>query len=97
VLDGVNKFRHLLRRDVTAGRCRDAARGPHQAHLALRHEQEPQEMDDIVAKLDEVEKNLGELVPYTIRYLRGLLRRPTASCTRAAPRCSASRRWRCAS
>ena len=74
VLDGVNQFRHLLRRDVT-GTDVEMLLDVRIKRISLYDmSKNRQEIDDIVKKLDEVERNLTELVPYTIRYLRGLLR-----------------------
>ncbi len=74
VLDGVNEFRHLLRRDVTQADVEMLLEVRIKRISLYDMSKNRQEIDDIVKKLDEVEKNLTELVPYAIRYLRGLLR-----------------------
>jgi topoisomerase-4 subunit A len=74
VLDGVNAFRHLLRRDVTQADLDMLLEVRIKRISRFDINKNRQEMDDIVRKLAETEKNLGELVPHAIRYLRGLLR-----------------------
>lgn len=74
VLEGVNAFRSLLRRDVTQADI-DLLLDVRIKRISLFDIQKNrQEMDDLTRKLEETEKNLGELVPHAIRYLRGLLR-----------------------
>lgn len=74
VLEGVNRFRSLLRRDVTQADI-DMLLEVRIKRISLFDiNKNRQEIDDIVRKLEEVEKNLGELIPHAIRYLRGLLR-----------------------
>ena len=72
VLDGVNKFRHLLRRDVTRDDVEMLLEVRIRRISQFDINKNRREIDDIVAALGEVEKNLGQLVPYAIRYLRGL-------------------------
>lgn len=74
VLDGVNAFRHLLRRDVTQQDVEMLLEVRIKRISLFDMSRNRQEMDDIVRKLEETEKSLGELVPHAIRYLRGLLR-----------------------
>lgn len=74
VLEGVNAFRSLLRRDVTQADI-DLLLEVRIKRISLFDIQKNrQEMDDLTRKLEETERNLGELVPHAIRYLRGLLR-----------------------
>ncbi|HMP76673.1 MAG TPA: DNA topoisomerase IV subunit A [Kiritimatiellia bacterium] len=74
VFDGVNAFRHLLLRDVTQADI-DMLLEVRIKRISLFDiNKNREEMDDIVRQLKETEKNLGELVPHAIRYLRGLLR-----------------------
>lgn len=74
VMDGVNAFRSLLRRDVTQADVEMLLEVRIKRISLFDIEKNRREMDDIVRKLEETEKNLGELVPHAIRYLRGLLR-----------------------
>jgi topoisomerase-4 subunit A len=72
VLDGVNKFRKMLKRDVTLDDV--------EMLLAVRIKRISQfdidknrkDIDDILIALDEVEKNLGRLTDYTVKYLQDL-------------------------
>lgn len=75
VLDGVNQFRHLLRRDVTQADIQMLLEVRIKRISLYDMQKNRQEIDDIVRKLDEVEKSLAELVPYATRYLRGLIRK----------------------
>ena len=74
VFDGVNQFRHLLRRDVTQDDVETLLEVRIRRISQFDIDKNRREMDDIVLALDEVDKNLGTLVPYAIRYLRGLIK-----------------------
>lgn len=74
VFDGVNAFRDQLRRDVTQADIEMLLEVRIKRISLFDINKNRQEMDDIVRKLEETEKNLGEPVPHAIRYLRGLLR-----------------------
>ena len=72
VLDGVNKFRHMLMRDVTLDDV--------EMLLAVRIKRISQfdidknrkDIDDILIALEEVKKNLGKLTAYATKYLQDL-------------------------
>ena len=74
VLDGVNKYRNLLRRDVTQADVEMLLDVRIKRISLYDMKKNRQEIDDIVKKLEEVEKNLTQIVPYAVRYLKGLLR-----------------------
>ncbi len=74
VLDGVNKFRNLLRRDVTADDVEMLLEVRIKRISLFDMQKNRKDMDDIVRRLEEVEKNLGQLVPYAVRYLKALLK-----------------------
>ena len=75
VFNGLEPFRPDLRRDVTA---KDVER---LLELKIRRisrfdmSQHEHDMEKIAASLEEVQKNLATIVPYTIRYLRDLIKR----------------------
>ncbi|MCB1069596.1 MAG: DNA topoisomerase IV subunit A [Verrucomicrobia bacterium] len=74
VLDGVNKFRKKLRRDVTMEDV-EMLLGVRIKRISLFDiNKNRQELDDIVKALDEVNKNLGRLTQYAIAYLKGLIK-----------------------
>ncbi|MFP6906156.1 MAG: DNA topoisomerase IV subunit A [Verrucomicrobiota bacterium] len=74
VLEGVNKFRKLLRRDITPDDV--------EMLLAIRIkrisqfdiDKNRQDIEDLLAALDEVEKRLKKLIPYATKYLRNLVK-----------------------
>jgi topoisomerase IV subunit A len=74
VLDGVNKFRHLLKRDVTAEDVEMLLEVRIKRISLFDMSKNRKDMDDIVAALEEVEKSLGQLIPYTIKYLKDLIK-----------------------
>lgn len=74
VLDGVNKFRKLLRRDVTMEDVEMLLEVRIKRISLFDMNKNKKDMDDIVAALDAVEKNLGRLIPYTIAYLQDLIK-----------------------
>lgn len=73
VLDGVNKFRHLLRRDVTSDDVEMLLEVRIKRISLFDMSKNRKDMDDIVAALDVVDKQLGKLIPYTIEYLENLI------------------------
>lgn len=75
VLDGVNKFRHLLKRDVTMDDVEMLLEIRIKRISLFDMNKNRKDMDDIVAALDTVEKNLGKLIPYTIAYIKDLIKK----------------------
>ena len=75
VLDGVNRFRNLLRRDVTKDDVAMLLDVRIKRISLFDISKNRQEIDDIVKALGEVEKELGSVVPYAIRYLKNLHRK----------------------
>jgi len=73
VLDGVNKFRNLLRRDVTTEDVEMLLEVRIKRISLFDMSKNRKDMDDIVAALDVVDKHLGKLIPYTIDYLENLI------------------------
>ncbi|MEW6441820.1 MAG: DNA topoisomerase IV subunit A [bacterium] len=79
VLGGFEPFRPQLKREITA---RDVER---LLEIKIRRislfdmNQHRREMEKIASSLAEIEKNLASIVPYTIRYLKDLMRRHKAS------------------
>ncbi|HMP89295.1 MAG TPA: DNA topoisomerase IV subunit A [Kiritimatiellia bacterium] len=74
VLDGVNKFRHLLKRDVTTEDVEMLLEVRIKRISLFDMNKNRKDMDDIVAALEEVEKSLGQMIPYSIRYLKELIK-----------------------
>ena len=75
VLDGVNEHRHLLRRDVT-GKDVEMLLGVKIKRISrFDIERHQKEIDTILAGLEQVDKNLSDLIAYSIRYLRGIARK----------------------
>ncbi len=74
VLDGVNKFRHLLKRDVTTDDVEMLLEVRIKRISLFDMNKNRKDMDDIVAALDEVVKNLGTLIPFTIKYIKDLIK-----------------------
>jgi len=74
VLDGVNKFRHLLKRDVTTADVEMLLEVRIKRISLFDMNKNRKDMDDIVAALEEVEKSLGQLIPYAIKYLKDLIK-----------------------
>jgi topoisomerase IV subunit A len=75
VLDGVNCFRDQLRRDVTKDDVEMLLEVRIKRISLFDINRNRKEIDDLVIALGEVEKHLGEIVPYTIRYLKALLKK----------------------
>ncbi len=74
VLDGVNRFRHLLRRDVTPEDIEMLLEVRIKRISLFDINKNRKDMDDIVAALDVVEKSLATLIPYAIKYLKDLIK-----------------------
>ena len=75
VLDGVNKFRALLKRDVTMDDVEMLLEVRIKRISLFDMSKNKKDMEDIVAALDEVEKNLGKLIPFTIAYIKDLIKK----------------------
>ncbi|MGA1529398.1 MAG: DNA topoisomerase IV subunit A [Kiritimatiellia bacterium] len=74
VFDGVNKYRKRLRRDITEADI-DMLLEVRIKRISLFDiNKNKKDMDDILAALDQVEANLGKLIPYTIAYLKELVK-----------------------
>jgi topoisomerase IV subunit A len=74
VFDGVNKYRKQLRRDITEADI-DMLLEVRIKRISLFDiNKNKKDMDDILAALDQVEANLGKLIPYTIAYLKDLVK-----------------------
>lgn len=73
VLDGVNKFRSQLRRDVTTEDVEMLLEVRIKRISLFDMTKNRKDMDDIVTALGECEKNLKRLTPYAIAYLKRLL------------------------
>ena len=67
---GLAPFRHLLRRDVTDG---DIDKLPVRRISRFDIEKNQREIAEVLAKMEEINKNLGSLKQYAIRYLKSLL------------------------
>lgn len=72
VLDGVNKFRHLLKRDVNKDDVEMLLAVRIKRISRFDIEKNRKDIDDILIALDEVERNLGRLIDYAVDYLRSL-------------------------
>jgi topoisomerase-4 subunit A len=75
VLDGVNQYRHLLRRDVTNQDVEMLLAVKIKRISLFDINKNRRETDRILSELDKVEKNLGQLTKYAIRYLKQLLKK----------------------
>jgi topoisomerase-4 subunit A len=74
VLDGLAPFRPQLRRDITTDDV-EMLLGVRIRRISLFDIQKNRkEIDGLVLELAQVEKNIGTLVPYAIRYLQNLLK-----------------------
>ena len=74
VLDGVNKFRNQLKRDVTKEDVEMLLEVRIRRISLFDINKHKKEMDDIVKALEEVEKNLKRLTSYVVRYLKALIK-----------------------
>ena len=75
VLSGVNEFRSQLRRDVTTQDVEMLLGIPIRRISAFDINKNRQEIEEILAGLGKAEKDLKELVPYAIRYLKLILKK----------------------
>jgi topoisomerase-4 subunit A len=74
VLEGLAPFRSQLRRDITADDV-EMLLGVRIRRISLFDIQKNRkEIDGLVLELAQVEKNIGALTPYAIRYLQNLLK-----------------------
>lgn len=72
VLDGVNKFRHLLKRDVSDEDVEMLLGVRIKRISRFDIDKNRKDLDDILMALDEVEKNLKRMIDYTVDYLKDL-------------------------
>jgi topoisomerase-4 subunit A len=75
VLEGLQPFRSELQRDVTYEDVEGLLSIPIRRISLFDLEKNLKEIEKLQAELGEVEKDLAAIVPYAIRYLRGLLRK----------------------
>ena len=75
VVDGLEPFRNELRRDITRDDVESLMGIPIRRISLFDVEKNRGELEQLMAALDETERDLSELVPYAIRYLRGILRK----------------------
>lgn len=75
VLDGVNKFRKMLKRDVTKDDVEMllAVRIKRISRFDINKNRK--DIEDILTDLKEVEKNLKDLVNYSVKYLQALIKK----------------------
>lgn len=74
VLDGVNEYRELLRRDVTQKDVETLLAIKIKRISRYDMERNRKEIDDIVAALEAVQKNLDDLTGHAKRFLRKVIR-----------------------
>ena len=72
VLDGVNKFRKQLKRDVTSDDVEMLLQVRIKRISRFDMEKNRKDLEDILTNLKDVEKNLKRLVDYTVDYLKDL-------------------------
>ena len=72
VLDGVNRFRHLLRRDVTLEDVEMLLAVRIKRISRFDIDKNRKDLEDILIALEEVERNLGRITDYTVDYLKAL-------------------------
>lgn len=72
VLDGVNRFRHLLRRDVVAEDVEMLLAVRIKRISRFDIDKNRKDLDDILIALEAVEANLKRMVDYTVDYLKAL-------------------------
>ena len=75
VVDGLVPFRHELRRDLTRDDVESLMGIPIRRISLFDVEKNRGELEQLSAALGETERDLSELVPYAIRYLRSILRK----------------------
>lgn len=73
VLDGLNVYRHLLRRDVTLQDVEMLLSIPIKRISLYDMKKNRKEIGDLMAALDDVEDHLSNLIAYVIRYLKRIL------------------------
>lgn len=74
VLDGMNRFRDQLRRDLVQADVEMLLSIPIRRISQFDLDKNRQDVDGLVKELAEVEKHLGRLTEYAIRYLKNLLK-----------------------
>ena len=72
VLDGVNRFRHLLKRDVTEEDVEMLLGVRIKRISRFDIDKNRKDLDDILIALDEVERNLGRIIDYAVDFLKAL-------------------------
>jgi len=75
VVDGLEPFRPELRRDITRDDVEGLMGIPIRRISLFDVEKNRGELEQLMASLGETERDLSEMVPYAIRYLRSLLRK----------------------
>jgi topoisomerase-4 subunit A len=75
VFDGVNAFRNILRRDVTAKDVEMLLGIKIKRISRYDMAKNRKEIDDILAGIEKIDRYLEDLTGYAIRYLRGLIRK----------------------
>jgi topoisomerase IV subunit A len=75
VLEGLQPYRQELQRDVTHDDVEGLLAIPIRRISLFDLDKNRKEIEKIIVELAEVERDLSEMVTYTIRYLRSLLRR----------------------
>jgi len=78
VLEGLLPFRSELQREITHDDVEELLGIPVRRISLLDLEKNRRDIERLRIELEEVEQNLSEIVPYTIRYLRGILRKYAA-------------------
>ncbi|MDR0842524.1 MAG: DNA topoisomerase IV subunit A, partial [Acidobacteriota bacterium] len=78
VMEGLQPFRPELQRDVTYEDVESLMGIPIRRISLFDVEKNRREIEQLVAELGETERDLSELTPYAIRYLRGILRKYAA-------------------
>ena len=75
VLDGVNKFRKMLKRDVTVDDVEMLLGVRIKRISQFDIDKNRKDIEDILIALEEVKKNLGRLTQYATRYLQSLIKK----------------------
>ncbi|MDF3127587.1 DNA topoisomerase IV subunit A [Kiritimatiellaeota bacterium B1221] len=75
VLDGVNKFRKLLKRDVTMDDVEMLLGVRIKRISRFDMDKNRKDLEDILLALEEVERNLKRIVDYAVDFLKGLKRK----------------------
>lgn len=73
VRKGLNKFRHMLKRDITDDDIEKLLSIPIRRISLFDINKNKQEIDDIVAAIAETEKNLKRIKAFTIKFIKNLL------------------------